>query len=121
MSSNRFVSARNARRSVARPRLVVRGVDVRADADADEDVSHARSVVVDAPRVARASATTFRHARAARRRHARATVSIAEIRVVVRRAVGVAHAARARTPRRDTDRPTHTKTRATPYHSLFIH
>jgi hypothetical protein len=86
MSSNRFVSARNARRSVARPRLVVRGVDVRADADADdEDVSHARSVVVDAPRVARASATPRRTARAARRRHARATVSIADIRVVVRR------------------------------------
>jgi hypothetical protein len=85
MSSNRFVSARNARRSVARPRLVVRGVDVRADADADEDVSRARSVVVDAPRVARASATPRRTARAARRRHARATVSIAEIRVVVRR------------------------------------
>ena len=62
-----------------------RGVDVRADADADEDVSHARSVVVDAPRAARASATPRRTARAARRRHARAAVSIAEIRVVVRR------------------------------------
>jgi len=71
-------------RSVAKPRLVVRGVDADADAD-EEDVSHARSVVVDAPRVARASATTFRHARAARRRHARATVSIAVIRAVARR------------------------------------
>jgi hypothetical protein len=120
MSSNRFVSARNARRSVARPRLVVRGVDVRADADADEDVSHARSVVVDAPRVARASATPRRTARAARRRHARATVSIAEIRVVVRRAVGVANAVDARRTRRDSDRPTHTKTRATPYYSLLF-